>query len=273
MARYNFKFGDTWISEFGAVCTQEPSVEIAQRDISLVDIPGRDGSDCIDNGRYMNVEFSRTIALVSRKGSSADEKAALLVNAMAYLQGYQDFEDTHHNGLICEAVLTNFEEIAHDLRTMQTATLKFSRKPYWYLKDAMQEQDIGYSTANTDGTDITLVNPYPSTACPTIIIEVNTSSYSADFTYTFEFSISSEYDGEYSTKEYTLSKVEGNYDYRFIEVDIENQRVFSRSEEGERLTFCDCTVPEPIGTGDTLFHFNRSSNIKSIKIKPNWRCL
>ena len=86
MGRYNFKFGDVWLSEFGGMCTEEPPIEIAQRDITLIDIPGKDGSDCIDNGRYNNVEFTRTIALVGKRISSAKEKTIQLINSFAYLR-------------------------------------------------------------------------------------------------------------------------------------------------------------------------------------------
>lgn len=274
MARYDFKFGDTWISEFGAVCTDEPPIEIAQRDIALIDIPGKDGSDCIDNGRYLNVEMSRTIALVGRKASTANEKAIQLVNSFAYLHGYQAFEDTHHNGLTTEAVLVNFEDVIRSLRTMKTATLKFSRKPYWYLKDALEQQDIGYASVSSgSGFDVSIVNPFPSDACPSIVYEINTSPYSADFSLNITFTVSSTYNGVYSTKSYTMSNLTGNYNHRFLEVDLENQRVFSRSENGEIYKFCDCTIPTNLGTGESVLHFTKKNDIKNITLAPKWRCL
>ena len=47
MSKYNFKFGDVWLSEFGGVCTEVPPIEIASKDVTLIDIPNKDGSDCI----------------------------------------------------------------------------------------------------------------------------------------------------------------------------------------------------------------------------------
>lgn len=61
---YDFKFGKYWLSELGATSAEEPPVEIAQRDITLISVPGKDGKDCIDNKRYDNVEFKRKIAFV-----------------------------------------------------------------------------------------------------------------------------------------------------------------------------------------------------------------
>ena len=50
MAKYNFKFGKYWLSEFGAVSAEEPTIEIAQRDVTFITVPGKDGKDCVDNG-------------------------------------------------------------------------------------------------------------------------------------------------------------------------------------------------------------------------------
>ena len=129
MSKYNFKFGDVWLSEFGGVCTEVPPIEIANKDVTLIDIPNKDGSDCIDNGRYCNVEFTRTVALVGNRISTVQEKAKNLIKHFAYLQGYQKFEDTDHEGMVTQAVLLNLDEVTKNLRTMFTAVLKFSRKP------------------------------------------------------------------------------------------------------------------------------------------------
>ena len=176
MGRYNFKFGDVWLSEFGGVCTEEPPIEIAQRDITLIDIPGKDGSACIDNGRYNNVEFTRTIALVGKRISSAKEKTIQLINSFAYLQGYQPFEDTDHEGMVTEAVLLNLEEVIKNLRTMYTATLKFSRKPYWTLKSSLEEMPLDNTEVSGNGVEI--YNPYPTTACPIIRFHLKTDPHS-----------------------------------------------------------------------------------------------
>ena len=52
MSKYNFKFGDVWLSEFGGVCTEVPPIEIANKDVTLIDIPNKDEAflrNCILN--------------------------------------------------------------------------------------------------------------------------------------------------------------------------------------------------------------------------------
>lgn len=115
---YNFKFGKYWLSELGAASAEEPPVEIAQRDITFISVPGKDGKDCIDN-----VEFTRKIAFIGNGDFKAQEKELNLINHFAYLQGYQEFEDNSHPGLVTEAALRNFNDVQRTLRTLHTARI------------------------------------------------------------------------------------------------------------------------------------------------------
>ena len=55
-----------------------------------------------------------------------------VIDAFAYLHGYQYFEDSDHFNLATDAVLTNFGDFKRELRRLGRATLQFSRKPFWY---------------------------------------------------------------------------------------------------------------------------------------------
>ena len=152
---YDFKFGKYWLSELGATSAEEPPVEIAQRDITLISVPGKDGKDCIDNKRYDNVEFKRKIAFVGGRDIKVKEKETQLINSFAYMQGYQDFEDNSHPGLVAEAALRNFNDVQRTLRTLHTAELSFSRKPFWYLKTGLEEMPLDINALISDGVEIT----------------------------------------------------------------------------------------------------------------------
>lgn len=271
MGRYNFKFGDMWISEIGGVCTEEPPIEIAQRDITLIDIPGMDGSDCIDNGRYNNVEFTRTIALVGKRISSAKEKTTQLINNFAYFQGYQSFEDTDHEGMVTEAVLLNLEEVIKNLRTMYTATLKFSRKPYWHLKSALEEMPLDNTEVSEVGVEIN--NPYPTSACPIIRFHLKTDPNSTLATAKINMSISSTYDGIYSTKTYSNIGANFLYTHNILDFDIENKKVFVHAKNGELYKYIDTSIPKPIGPGATKIQAEINKEIDYVAIIPRWRCL
>ena len=271
MPKYNFKFGKYWLSEFGAVSAEEPTVEIAQRDISFISIPGKDGDDCIDNKRYSNVEFKRKIAFVGNKDIKAQEKELNLINNYAYLQGYQDFEDNNHPGLVTEAALKNFNAVQRKLRTMHTAELTFTRKPFWYLKSALKEIPLDMERLTGDGVE--LFNPYPAEAKPVIRFHMQFSSSSETTTGRVSFSIESTYNGEYYALNYNKSGIKFPETHPIIEYDCENRRVTVTNESGDIYSFVDATIPTPLGEGKSVIKLNRTTRVNAVSIIPRWRCL
>ena len=271
MPKYNFKFGQYWLSEFGAVSSEEPTVEIAQRDISFISIPGKDGDDCIDNKRYSNVEFKRKIAFVGNKDIKAQEKELNLINNYAYLQGYQDFEDNNHPGLVTEAALKNFNAVQRKLRTLHTAELAFTRKPFWYLKTGLEEMPLDFSQLTGDG--IELNNPYPAPAKPLIRFFMTFSGTSETTTCRIHYSFTSDVDGMPVTKTYSKSSIKITATHNIVEVDLENQRTTVRNESGEIYSFVDAPVPEPLVEGKSIMKVLTVSKINAVSIIPRWRCL
>ena len=132
MAKYNFKFGKYWLSEFGAVSAEEPTIEIAQRDVTFMTVPGKDGKDCVDNGSYDNVEFKRKIAFVGCRDIKVKEKETQLINSFTYMQGYQDFEDTDHNGTEAtyDSLLERWDKLVIGEARVTVADVIINRKRY-----------------------------------------------------------------------------------------------------------------------------------------------
>lgn len=261
MGKYDFKFGDYWISELGAVSTEVPGVEIAQRDFELIQIPGKDGDDCIDNGRYENVEFSRSISFIGRQHFPAKDKAANFIDTFAYLQGYQTFEDTDHDELVTEAVLTNFGEINKKLRSLHAATLKFTRKPFWYLKESLIGQSMDL-TATTPS--LTLNNPFMIGSKPKLIFVFAANQTNVDFTYKVTT-------GGTSTSYRHHGSVSPHYYQRYI-VDCEEEIVRGETSYGNFVSNDD--MPKGFSTGQTTVEITAGkSYLSSVLIAPQWRCL
>ena len=251
MSRYNFKFGDYWISELGAVCAEIPPAEIAQRDFSMVDIPGKNGADCIDNCRYSNVEIERSVSLIGRKNFPVEDKAANFINTYAYLQGYQQFEDTDHNDMVTEAVLTNFDEINRKLRTLNTAKLKFSRKPFWYLKSGLEYTEADLRSLNV------FDNPFLLPSKPIIIFTVTGGTPTS-----FQYAITS--DG--TQQVFNCVNVYGG---GTLTVDCE--KCIAITGGGVYAPF---NVPSGFGLGRNTFQLTSGvSRISRVQIAPRWRCL
>ena len=266
MSRYNFKFGDNWISELGVISTETPPIEIAERDCSMIDIPGKDGSDYIDNGRYLNVEFTREVSLVGRKNFPVDEKTARFINSFAYLHGYQTFEDTDHNDMYTEAVLMNLAEVNRDMRTLNTAKLKFSRKPYWYLKSG--NNAISY-TREEGFSGIELYNPFGATALPYIKFKLLTTGTMSG---TITLQITSTIDGIRTTEDFTYNFNWGEK-YCYLVIDIENRRVAVENNQGRVLKYIEGEIPRGLGPTKSIIKLTSSNPVETMYITPKWRCL
>ncbi len=266
MSRYNFKFGDNWISELGVISTETPPIEIAERDCSMVDIPGRDGSDYIDNGRYLNVEFTREVSLIGRKNFPVEEKAARFVNSFAYLHGYHTFEDTDHNDMYTEAVLMNLAEVNRDMRTLNTAKLKFSRKPYWYLKSG---QEMVSYTREEGYAGVSLFNPFGASALPYFKFKLLTTGAMSG---TIAVQVTTTLDGVRITKDFSYTFNWGEK-YCYFVIDVENRRITVENNQGRVLKYVDGEVPCELGPTKSIIKLTSSNPVETMSIAPRWRCL
>ena len=281
---YDFKFGKYWLSELGATSAEEPPVEIAQRDITLISVPGKDGKDCIDNKRYDNVEFKRIdnkrydnvefkrkIAFVGGRDIKVKEKETQLINSFAYMQGYQDFEDNSHPGLVAEAALRNFNDVQRTLRTLHTAELSFSRKPFWYLKTGLEEMPLDINALISDGVEI--INPFPAAAKPLYRFNMNFNGTGETTTCRVSLSVTANYDGVYEERRISKSGVRITATHHFVVLDLEKQHATVQDENGDIYSYIDMDLPDPIGEGRATIKIIYQSKTVGLSIIPRWRCL
>ena len=261
---YNFKFGELWLSEFGGVTTTKPHRDIALYDFTLQDTAGKDGSDFIDNHRYKNVAFTREVGFNQHRSGRIQNLPDRLIEWLAYHQGYQDFEDTLHEGLVTKAVLTNFPEVVSVLSDkFNTATLKFSRQPFWYRKDSMELGEIDLTPATPS---IAYVNPFPIFSEPLIL-------FFFDFQNTDPATIQYSITTGGVTKTYTYEDIPVDNSIRLF-VDCEEQEVRSGNVSANNLKYLDYDLPGGFATGPTTFQLLAGkSRLRQILIAPRWRCL
>ena len=253
MSGYWFKFGGTYSYELGSIVDRTPSVEIAQRDFVMINIPGKNGSDCIDHGKYNNVSFTRNIALVQKGSSTVSYKINALINAFAYLKGYQEFEDSDHSALMTYAVLTNLGEVNRDLRRLGRATLRFSRQPFWYAKTGLTPIELDSESMMTGRT---LRNMFPADAQPIYKFVLNSGKSNGNY---FRLQV-----GDYihlydlgSLKYY----IDGTTSRRYITFDCENKEIKAQStEEGGNIAYAEMALPPDLkyGINTTVFKITQN---------------
>ena len=131
---HDFTFNGISLRSLGGRIAEAPFHTVASRDVDQVKIYGQSGDEVIDNKSYNNVPFSVKIAFLTYKtAQTANDIARAVINWLAPLQGaYYAYTDSWNTGYFTKARLTNFDEVKRELRTLLTATLKFTRVPFWY---------------------------------------------------------------------------------------------------------------------------------------------
>lgn len=256
---YDFYFGDTFSTEVGLRVEGIPDLGTAQRDGELKPAPGKSRDDYIDYGRYKNVEFSLNVALVQKGTKTVREMIDDVINAYAYSQGYQYFEDSDHYGFVTEAVLTNFGDFRRDMRRVGKAVMKFSRDPFWYDFSGLQWQDVPNVITPTITHFIkSFTNPFKLISEPYIEIK---QSYS--HSYTLNCYIKNP-DG---TEKACVISVPANA--QTILIDCE-KKIAKADGSPVEARIVDGFKPNGTTTFEIL---GLSDRINSIKIMPRWRCL
>ncbi len=171
----SFSFNGVSLRSLGGRITEAPFHTVASRDVEQVKIYGQSGDEVIDNQSYNNVPFTVKIAFLPYKtvkiaflpyktAQTANDIARAVIDWLAPLQGaYYTYTDSWNPGYFTKARLTNFDEVKRELRTLLTATLKFSRVPFWY-------SNSGAVAITTTNGRLTLTNPEAYAAEPVIKI-------------------------------------------------------------------------------------------------------
>lgn len=175
MSMRDFTFNGVSLRSLGGRITEKPYHTIAKRRVEREKIYGKSGDDFIDSGSYENVDFSVKIALLPyTRGQTAQQAARAVIDWLAPLQNaYYEYRDTENSGYFTQAVLTNFAQIERELRTMLTATLQFSRLPYWYSDEGTRQIDLGNKST-------VLVNPELYSAEPIVTFTYTGSAAAAN---------------------------------------------------------------------------------------------
>ena len=248
MSMRNFTFGSHQLSEFGGRVLQPITHTVAARSITRVKIYGQSGDEIIDNGSYDNVDFSLKIGFLPHiTQQTASQLAEAVIAWLAPLQGaYHTYTDTVKTGYHTRACLTNFNEVVQELRGLLTATLKFTREPYWY-----KNSGTAGITFNNQGL---FVNP-----------EIYPSEPVLNLTYTGSGSVPVQIAFNGVPIEITM----GNRPFNNQILDGVRKQHYC-VENGSKI-YISNVVPPDLVPGDNIIAFGTSQVICTLV--PNWRRL
>ena len=257
----DFTFNGVSLSSLGGRITEAPFHTVASRDVDQVKIYGQSGDEVIDNQSYNNVSFSVKIAFLTYKtAQTANDIARAVINWLAPLQGaYYSYTDSWNTGYFTKARLTNFDEVKRELRTLLTATLKFTRVPFWY-SDAGASPVVGAINGS-----VTVTNPENYDAEPII-----TAMYrgSANYNVFFRFR-------EGNTIIYD-SLLGGIWPKQILDGVAKQHYVITNTNERK---YIDSALPSNIPAGGSVTYSGTFGTEASpdhsftIYVTPNWRRL
>lgn len=249
---HNFEFGGKNLLNFCGRIAQAPSHTVAERNFELAELPGRSGNVYIDNKSYKNVDFDLKICFMPFLADlTARQLAYAVIDWLAPLNGYQIYKDTYNPGYYTKAVLKNIGEIKRELPTLLTATLSFSRLPYWYRLDGQKEIILP-----NDNSDKIIDNPERFDAPPIFIYQNQSTAFKA---------ISLKINGV-STPLLTNSDV---VEQRLDGLNLQHKGSYSDGTE----VFLSSALPPNLKSGKNVISVTTKGNNEIFKIIPNWRRL
>lgn len=144
-------FGGINSKDYGVYIEGESAFNAPQRDVELIEIPGRNGAYVHDMGRYSNIEVSYPAGLFGHSESEFAEKISNFRNAICSKKGYQKLTDDYNPNEYRMGVYSSGLDVKPAILRAGEFELKFNCKPQRFLTSG----DVPVSLDSGD----TLTNP------------------------------------------------------------------------------------------------------------------
>lgn len=157
--RFSFFLDGESCRTHGMVCSGTGVWDAPERDVEVIEIPGRNGALTIDNGRWKNVTISYPILITPPFPQKSAEARAWLCSA----PGYRRLEDERYPEVFRKARLRGGISFKPTEKLdAATATLTFDAMPQRFLKSG--EDAVTFSASGS------LYNPTRYEALPLIVV-------------------------------------------------------------------------------------------------------
>lgn len=155
-------FGDINSKDYGVFIEGQSAFNAPQRDVELIEIPGRNGAYVHDMGRYSNIEVTYPAGLFGHSESEFAEKISNFRNAICSKKGYQKLTDEYNPNEYRMGVYSSGLDVKPAILRAGEFDLKFNCKPQRFLTSG----DIPVSVDSGDTlTNPTLFESHPLIEC------------------------------------------------------------------------------------------------------------
>ena len=145
-------FDDIDSRDYGIYITGEAVFNSPERDVEMIEIPGRNGTYALDKGRFHNIEVTYPAGLFG--GSEAEFAAGIRAfrNALASRIGYKRLEDDYNPDEYRMAVYSSGLDVTPAQLKAGEFDIKFNCKPQRFLKSGESVISVGTSSTITNPT-------------------------------------------------------------------------------------------------------------------------
>ena len=151
-----FTFDNTNSAQYGVYITGQGVFNAPERNVEMVEIPGRDGAYALDKGNFNNIEVTYPAGIVADTEADFATAVSNLRNFLCSKTGYCRLTDDYNTGEYRMAIYKSGLEVEHDgLKTGQF-DLVFECKPQRFLTSGETK------TTLTSGNAITNPTLFPS---------------------------------------------------------------------------------------------------------------
>ena len=162
----SFTFGGVNSRDYGVYITGEGVFNAPERNVEMIDIPGRNGAFALDRGNFNNIEVTYPAGIFADTESDFADAVSDLRNFLCSKVGYVRLEDDYNTGEYRLAIYKSGLEVSHDMLIAGEFDITFECKPQRFLTSG----ETAVSVANNS----TITNPTLFEARP--LLEVVSST-------------------------------------------------------------------------------------------------
>ena len=129
----SFTFAGTNSRQFGVYITGEGVFNAPERNVEMIEIPGRNGAYALDKGNFNNIEVTYPAGIFADTEADFAKAVSDLRNFLCSQSGYVRLEDDYNTGEYRMAIYKSGLEVTHDMLINGEFNLVFECKPQRWL--------------------------------------------------------------------------------------------------------------------------------------------
>ena len=147
----SFTFGGTNSKNYGVYITGQGVFNAPERNVEMIEIPGRNGAYALDKGNFNNIEVTYPAGIFADNATDFASAVSDLRNFLCSQKGYVRLEDDYNPNEYRLAVYKSGLEVSHDMLIAGEFDITFECKPQRFLTSG--------ETAVSVASGGTLTNP------------------------------------------------------------------------------------------------------------------